>query len=92
MTVFTGWRRLSDTRLFCEKNEKNCILRSKTIDKLAVAKYNIYIIKQNKSPNTEVQVMTTRELRQMLVEVENQNMTVKELRDLLLKLRTRTQN
>ncbi|MCI8978696.1 MAG: hypothetical protein HFI99_17090 [Lachnospiraceae bacterium] len=27
--------------------------------------------------------MTTRELRKMLVEVENQNMTIKELRDLL---------
>lgn len=30
--------------------------------------------------------MTTRELRQMLVEVENQNMTVKELRDLLFEV------
>ncbi len=27
--------------------------------------------------------MTTRELRQMLTEVDNQNMTIKELRDLL---------
>lgn len=30
--------------------------------------------------------MTTRELRQMLTEVENQNMTIKELRDLLFKV------
>ncbi len=30
--------------------------------------------------------MTTRELRQMLTEVENQNMTVKELREILFEV------
>lgn len=30
--------------------------------------------------------MTTRELRQMLVEVENQDMTIKELRDILFEI------
>lgn len=57
-------------------------MRSKSIDKFVVASYNIYIIKQQ-IKHTEVRIMTTRELRQMLTEVDNQNMTIKELRDLL---------
>jgi len=68
--------------LWQEKNEKIYILRSKTIDKFALASYNIYITKQQ-IKHTEVRIMITRKLRQMLAEVENQNMTVKEFRAIL---------
>ncbi len=79
------WYPLLDTRLWQEKNEKICILRSRTIDKFVIASYNIYIIKQQ-IKHTEVRIMTTRKLRQMLTEVENQNMTVKELRAILFEV------